>query len=210
MKSSTHTYPGADITVTYDVARCIHAAECVRGLPAVFDPKRKPWVEPDQAPADAVAAVVLRCPSGALHIQDLDETGATEATVAVEPDGPLYIRGRLEVLSAAGEAVLTDTRVALCRCGASKNKPFCDNSHRQSGFSDAGVIGEPKLKEGEASPALRIKLAENGPLLIEGSVRIEGTDGESVAGVKCALCRCGESRNKPFCDGTHRSNGFVG
>jgi CDGSH-type Zn-finger protein/uncharacterized Fe-S cluster protein YjdI len=209
MKEKTLTYPGADTTVTYDVARCIHAAACVRGLPAVFDPTRKPWVEPDRAPADAIASTILRCPSGALHIQGMAETPEAPAAVAVTPDGPLYVRGDLDILSASGELLLHDTRVALCRCGASRNKPLCDNSHQNTGFADAAVLGEPKLKEGGPSPKLTIRLAENGPLLLEGSVRIRGA-GWDVAGEKCALCRCGQSKNKPFCDGTHRTNGFVG
>ena len=58
MTGKIHRYTSADIDVTYDAKRCIHAAECVRGLPAVFDTQKRPWVQPDNANADAVAEVV--------------------------------------------------------------------------------------------------------------------------------------------------------
>ncbi|MDZ4702135.1 MAG: CDGSH iron-sulfur domain-containing protein [Rhodothermales bacterium] len=209
MIEKKYTYAGAQATVTYDLARCIHAAACVRGLPAVFEAGRSPWITPDAAPAEAVAEAVLHCPTGALRVLGVHETGADEAVVTVVADGPLYVRGRLHVLLASGEIILEDTRMALCRCGASKNKPLCDNSHRDAGFSDPGVLGDPKLKEADASTTLRIKLADNGPLLLEGNVRIVGADGGAAAGVKCALCRCGQSKNKPYCDGTHKLIGFV-
>jgi len=60
-------YETAEITVTFEPARCIHSGHCVRGLPAVFDIRRRRWVAPEAAPADTVAAQVARCPSGALQ-----------------------------------------------------------------------------------------------------------------------------------------------
>ncbi len=209
MKEKILTYKGTDTTVTYDLARCIHAAECVHGLPAVFDPKRKPWVDPDQADADAIEAVVHLCPTGALQMADREEAGDADATVRVEADGPLYVRGQLALHDAEGALLRTDTRVALCRCGASKNKPFCDNSHTEAGFTDPAVLGEPKLKDGEGERSLRITLARNGPLLLEGHVSVSGTSEGQQGGIKCALCRCGASNNKPYCDGTHKTIGFV-
>lgn len=69
MSDTRKRYTGADITVTFDAQVCRHAAECVRGLPAVFDTKARPWIQPDNATADEVAEVVARCPSGALQIE---------------------------------------------------------------------------------------------------------------------------------------------
>lgn len=60
------TYTADGIAVTYDASLCFHAAECVRGLPAVFHPDVRPWITPQAADPDAVAEVVDRCPSGAL------------------------------------------------------------------------------------------------------------------------------------------------
>jgi uncharacterized Fe-S cluster protein YjdI len=64
---SRKTYEGERIDVSFDNEVCIHSGECVRGLPAVFDTKRRPWIDPDGADAEAVAAQVERCPSGALR-----------------------------------------------------------------------------------------------------------------------------------------------
>ena len=131
-------YTAEAITVTFNPRLCIHAAECVRGLPAVFNRERRPWVQPDAAPPDAIAAVVLRCPTGALHFVRHDggapEPIPTETTILPRRNGPLFVRGPVAIRNAAGEVVRQDTRVALCRCGQSGNKPFCDGTHRQVGF----------------------------------------------------------------------------
>ncbi len=125
MPEKTHDYRGDRIVVRYALKRCIHAAECVRGLPAVFDPRRRPWIDAKLAGADAIAKVITRCPTGALHYERTDG-GAAEIpdetnSVLPTPRGPYYLRGDLEILDAAGTVVLRDTRVALCRCGQSRN-----------------------------------------------------------------------------------------
>lgn len=63
------TYAGREVDVSFDPEVCIHSGNCVRGLPAVFDTKRKPWIAPDAAAADDVVAQVKRCPSGALQFE---------------------------------------------------------------------------------------------------------------------------------------------
>lgn len=210
-------YKGKDLTVTYDVKRCIHAAECVKGLPEVFDPARKPWVDVDRASAADVSAVVAQCPSGALkalHEDGIRETPDATNTVMVDPDGPLYVRGDVIIKSKDGEVVLRDTRLALCRCGASQNKPLCDGSHTRVGFKDVGALSESRLKVLEGIPTegpLTLTMANNGPLLIEGPVAVfDASRTDSASGTKGALCRCGASLHKPYCDGTHKSIGFVG
>ncbi len=128
----TRRYESEDITVTYDVKRCLHAAECVRALPEVFDPDRRPWVEPGEADADAVARAVERCPTGALHYERHDggpSEAPPEPRIRLVPDGPLYVQGRVELRDGDGNVRWNETRAALCRCGASRIKPFCDNSH---------------------------------------------------------------------------------
>ncbi len=211
--SNLHTYPSDSIDVTYNVKRCIHAAECVHGAPNVFDPKRKPWVDPSNDDADVVARVVMRCPTGALKFtrkdDGVEEHPDSANSVSIQPDGPLFVRGSIEFAGPDGERVRRETRVALCRCGLSKNKPFCDNSHDE-GFSDGAALGTHNATEpsGEIS-ALTVALAENGPLLFRGPVTITAADGSTSTTEKCALCRCGHSNNKPFCDGTHKEIGFV-
>lgn len=139
MPSPPREYQSDEIVVAYDAARCIHAGECVRGLPATFDTKARPWINPNASSADAIAEVVERCPSGALTYRRLDggteETPAGGPAVRPERSGPLYLSGASFALVDAEEGVLVSaTRIALCRCGQSANKPFCDNSHEAAGF----------------------------------------------------------------------------
>jgi CDGSH-type Zn-finger protein len=112
---------------------------CVRGLPQVFDPEARPWVRVDAADADAIAAAVETCPTGALHYRRLDggpqEQAQEPPTVEPRPNGPLFVRGHVRIVDPGGEVVREDTRVALCRCGGSENKPFCDGTHRRIGFT---------------------------------------------------------------------------
>jgi uncharacterized Fe-S cluster protein YjdI len=142
-KDNLRHYTSEAIDVTYDARRCIHAAECVRGLPEVFDTDRRPWILPSGASADAIAAVIERCPSGALHYTRRDggaaESPPEQTTITPVTGGPLYVRGLIQLRSADGSLIVEDTRLALCRCGQSENKPYCDNSHIGTGFDDAGA-----------------------------------------------------------------------
>ncbi|MDH3458178.1 MAG: (4Fe-4S)-binding protein, partial [Gemmatimonadota bacterium] len=146
MAGKVRYYESTSLRISYDVRRCIHAAECVRRLPDVFNPDRRPWVDPDRATADAIEETIVHCPTGALHYERL--TGGSEErpdpdnTVTVSPDGPLYIRGRVRVSASDGTSLLDDSRVALCRCGASAIKPLCDGKHKAIGFQDTGTVRE--------------------------------------------------------------------
>ena len=214
MNDKRHAFERDPITVTWSQRRCIHAAECVRRLPEVFRPGERPWIQLEPATADAVAEVVMRCPTGALQFTRSDG-GALEAVpdanlVLVSPRGPLYLRGDLEVIAPDGSVLLHDTRVALCRCGMSANKPFCDNAHRQAGFSDPGVIhNEDSVEDlGASGRTLRVGPTVNGPLHLEGPFTLASADASTMlTGTDAWLCRCGKSQSKPFCDGSH-SAGF--
>ena len=128
-----YTAPG--VTVYYDARRCVHVAECVRGLPGVFRPGERPWIRADQAPPSELAEVVRRCPTGALHYR-LDggpaEAPEVPTTITPLPDGPLAVRGDLRIQMPDGEQA--ETRAALCRCGQSANKPYCDGTHARVGW----------------------------------------------------------------------------
>lgn len=130
-------YRTEQIVVYWEPTLCIHAAECLRGLPQVFNVRRRPWVEVTAATAGEIAAVVKRCPSSALRFARLDggpqEQPDEPALIAAQPDGPLYVRGRIDLVDQDG-SLRQVTRAVLCRCGLSKNKPFCDNTHIESGF----------------------------------------------------------------------------
>ena len=212
----TRSYESNDIVVEYDLKRCIHAAECVRGLPEVFDPDRKPWIDPDRAEADAIAEVVERCPTGALQYRRTDdgdhERPDDENVARVDPGGPVFVRGRIRLELPDG-SVLEETRLALCRCGASNDKPFCDGSHERIEFDDGGAIEGGRLVPADEADAdgqdtVGFACAPDGPILVQGPLRVEGSDGSRSEGVKGALCRCGHSDTKPFCDGSHRDVGF--
>ena len=132
------TYATEAITVTFDPTRCIHAAECIRTAPAVFDSRRRRWIKPELGEPELIAAAVRRCPTGALAYSLPGEPAeaADVPSVRTAPNGPLYVRGDVELETEDGRVIATGVRMALCRCGATKNTPFCDGSHREIGFSD--------------------------------------------------------------------------
>ena len=211
-QTKLHRYEGRSGIVTYDAKRCIHAAECVHGLPAVFDPNAKPWVNPDGADAAALVAAVARCPSGALAIESTD-AGPTAApadnAATLTANGPAYLRGDIALVSSDG-AAQAEARMALCRCGASRNKPYCDGSHTAAAFLDPGRLpADAAAGLPAAGGRLTITPVPNGPVKCEGLLTITGSDGRSTTTDRAFLCRCGASGNKPFCDGTHKKIGFA-
>lgn len=132
-------------------------------------------------------------------------------TIVATTHGPYECRGELEIVTADGQVLSRTTEAWLCRCGHSANKPYCDGSHSKMEFRDES---QPQLDTSAAQPdtgsVLRIGLRVNGPLRIEGRCEVRHpVAGLVFAGEQTALCRCGRSAKKPFCDGTHRQIGFV-
>jgi CDGSH-type Zn-finger protein/uncharacterized Fe-S cluster protein YjdI len=208
-------YPGQEVVISFDARRCIHAAECVRGAPQVFNPDAKPWIAPNGAAGEHIAQVVRRCPTGALSVRFNDgriaETPDAQNSVTVTANGPLYLRGQLTVHAQDGSET-RGTRVALCRCGASANKPFCDGAHTKMQFTDAGMClaATPSNAQAPEGP-VAISPKANGPLMVQGWLEFVAADGKRfVSGEQSWLCRCGHSHNKPFCDGSHKAAGFQG
>ena len=215
MDDRRHRFEAPGIRVTWSKLRCIHAAECVRGLPRVFRPGERPWVQLEHAGADAVAGVIERCPTGALHHERLDggaaEQPAAQNVVRVGRAGPLYLRGDIEVVTPEGETILRETRVALCRCGTSAHKPVCDGSHQQAHFADPGAIHDEDAVADPGAPPGRLRVTVNpgGPYELTGPFTLASADGTvTLGGTNTWLCRCGGSGSKPFCDGTHETRGF--
>jgi uncharacterized Fe-S cluster protein YjdI len=136
----TREYANDEVTVQWYAGRCIHSANCVRALQRVFDPRRRPWVDPNAGSAEAIVAAILRCPSGALHFIRHDggapESPDVPATVTPVRGGPLYLRGDIEIRALDGTLIRRDTRAALCRCGHAGQPPFCDNACRAIGWSE--------------------------------------------------------------------------
>lgn len=213
-KRKAFTYPGEKATVSWHGRLCIHVGECGRAKGELFVGGRDPWCQPDVASAEHVKDVILRCPTGALTVEFEDGEFAEEAdeanAVHVAYNGPLFVRGKLHIEDAPANAPGLRFRAALCRCGKSANKPFCDNSHEKDGFSDYGAVGETGTDGPEHGGELTIRPIKNGPLMLMGNVTIRNSSGRAAwHGNKVALCRCGESGNKPFCDGSHKQAGFT-
>ena len=128
-----------------------------------------------------------------------------KAKIEVMDDGPLIVSD-LRSLEGAGEDAVKK-KIALCRCGASENKPFCDGSHRGAGFKSSLSLGESSApgKEGDAV----IRPLEAGPYEVCGDVELCVEDDLGLSSDDpYYLCRCGASENKPFCDGSHKKNRF--
>ncbi len=210
MADSIQEYRGKNLVVRFDGEKCIHSRHCVLGRPDVFQANAPgAWIKPDNASVEAIVNVALACPSGAITYERLDGA-AQEAPppvnlIHLRENGPLAIHA--DVRFTGGENTL---RTTLCRCGASNNKPYCDGSHATAGFS---ATGEPATQASEplknrAGP-LEIKPKPDGPLEIIGNVEIVSGTGRTLNRLeKTWLCRCGQSQNKPYCDGTHKKTGF--
>lgn len=204
------TTEGQAIDVSFDARRCIHARNCVLGRPEVFVPGTPGgWIFPDKASTERIVQVVESCPSGALAYVRKDggaaETPPAVNTLRVREDGPLAIHADVRL----GDE--TFFRAVLCRCGASKNKPFCDGSHSEAGFK---ATGEPPAKESAALEVrdgpVKVTPQPDGCLRLEGNLEIVSGGGHMVERTQRAfLCRCGHSSSKPWCDGTHKKIGFT-
>ncbi len=127
------TYSADGITLSDDRSVCAHFGQCTDRLPAVFRADEEPFVDPAAAPPAQIAEVVRGCPSGALALP-VEEHYSPSITPIV--DGPYRVRGAVQVVGADGEPYPVRHRQTLCRCGHSRNKPFCDGSHWYAGFRD--------------------------------------------------------------------------
>ncbi|RHX93226.1 CDGSH iron-sulfur domain-containing protein [Leptospira stimsonii] len=202
---------GKKSNIVFDGKKCIHSRNCVLSRPDVFVPNVEgDWIYPDKASIGEIQNLALNCPSGAIRYEALAESENEKAPIInllrVRENGPLAVHADLEITGQEDPGF----RVTLCRCGASKNKPFCDSSHNQIDFH---ATGEPKTQDSTPLPMrngkLIVKPTRNGPLKITGSLEPCSGTGRTINRVTEAyLCRCGGSANKPYCDGTHKTNGF--
>lgn len=201
---------GRRATVRFDSRRCIHSQRCVMAAPAAFNPERRPWIDPDAADADALMQVAVGCPSGAITVERTDGGAAEGAPpvnlVTLRENGPLAFHADM-ILEEHGPMF----RATLCRCGLSKRKPFCDNSHIDTGFTATGEppSRETKMELAEICGPVEVTPLRDGPLKVSGAVEVATGTGRTVARIRSAFfCRCGNSQNKPFCDGSHKRVGF--
>ncbi|PLC40604.1 iron-binding protein [Ralstonia pickettii] len=211
------TVVGEEATIHFDASRCIHSRTCVLSHPDVFMPNVEgKWINPDAQPAGELMHIARLCPSGAISVvphTSLFGSRVTDSndiplvnTVRIRENGPLAIEAEL-VLQGKDQSI---PRVTLCRCGESKRKPFCDGSHVEAEFV---ATGEPAKAEFETlstrNGPLRVDPLLNGPLKFTGNLEIVSGTGRTCNQVKGThLCRCGASKNKPYCDGSHKIVGF--
>lgn len=204
------TAKGRKVSILFDGTRCIHSRQCVLGLPMVFKANVEgPWIDPDAATVEEIACVAHACPSGAIryvrHDGGQQETAPPVNVGFVRENGPIALRADLYVNGA-----VAGTRATLCRCGASKNKPFCDGSHAAAGFA---ATGEPATRPSEMLESrggrLDVQPIPDGPLSVKGALELCSGTGRTIdRRTEMYLCRCGASASKPFCDGSHKKIGF--
>ncbi len=201
---------GKGVVVRFTAQRCIHSRHCVLNRPDVFVPNvQGEWIHPDRASAAEMLELAHNCPSGAIRCEAADGTAMESApqvnTVRIWENGPLAVRGRIALKGSPSEL-----RITLCRCGASAHKPYCDGSHASANFIASGEVAAVESKPlAQRDGTLAIDPTPNGPLHVSGNLEIVNGTGRTINRVTEAwLCRCGQSKNKPYCDGSHRAAGF--
>lgn len=130
-------YDNGEVTVVWKPGLCFHAKECVKGLPMVFDPDKKPWINVSQADTAALKATIDKCPSGALSYYNTadgrpeQEVEGADGLIQVEvlDGGPLMVHGTVVITHSDGSTEERKRQSAFCRCGKTGNVPFCDGSH---------------------------------------------------------------------------------
>ncbi|RUT78579.1 (4Fe-4S)-binding protein [Ancylomarina longa] len=147
MKSIKKEYSNGEVTVVYEPDLCIHSGVCFKGLPQVFQPGTRPWVKMQGGSTQEIINQISRCPSRALSFymnspeKTEEEKGPTKALetgrkVEVLENGPLMVEGPITLVRANGKREAMEEVCYFCRCGSSKNKPFCDGSHEELGFKE--------------------------------------------------------------------------
>jgi uncharacterized Fe-S cluster protein YjdI/CDGSH-type Zn-finger protein len=141
-KEITKKYSNGEITVVWKPSLCIHSGICSRGLPLVFDARKRPWIDINASDTEHIINQVKKCPSGALsYYENAEEDAASlqidaETKLEVTPNGPLLVYGNVTIKDARGHKIKKNNVTAFCRCGQSGNKPFCDGSHITTNFRD--------------------------------------------------------------------------
>lgn len=131
-------YSNGDVTIVWKPDMCIHSEKCWRGLPSVFNPKSRPWINAEGASSQEIIDQVKNCPSGALSYYTTSDKSKNENTMSevkaqVIENGPFIVSGGIEIVHKDGTKEVKE-KASFCRCGHSANKPFCDGSHKAAEF----------------------------------------------------------------------------
>jgi uncharacterized Fe-S cluster protein YjdI len=143
MEGKTKKYSNGEVTIVWKPSVCMHSGMCWKegvGLPEVFDPRKRPWINARGATSAKIVEHVNKCPSGALSYYYNDEQTdvkdvAAETKIEVRPNGPLFVYGNVIITDVNGNETRNSKVTAFCRCGNSQNKPFCDGSHVKHNFT---------------------------------------------------------------------------
>ncbi len=204
---SVEKHPTKGGVLIFDGKKCIHSRNCVLSRPDVFVPNVEgEWIHPENATPEELTELANACPSGAIQFEPTE--GARQPlvnTLHVRENGPYALRAEIHI-----DGQPEGKHLTLCRCGASNNKPYCDGSHTAADFT---ATGEPAVKDSKPLEArdgvVNVSPQPDGPLKVEGNLEICAGTGKTINRTKqCFLCRCGASKNKPYCDGSHVAMGF--
>ena len=134
------TYKTENLTIIWKPNVCIHSTICFKGLPHVFNPREKPWIKSEKSNTEELMNQIKKCPSGALSYKLNNETlktntmETTNTKIQLAPNGPLLVNGTITIIDKDGNETAKEGMTALCRCGHSQNKPFCDGAHKPHNF----------------------------------------------------------------------------
>lgn len=144
-KSVTKYYTNGEVTIVWKPDLCTHVTYCYTELPEVFDPSERPWINPQGASTERIIKQVNRCPSGALtYFHNIhpekpnnmsDEQKNTKTCIEIIENGPAIVTGQCIINDKkTGKVSETKNVFTLCRCGKTKDRPFCDGSHVKNPF----------------------------------------------------------------------------
>lgn len=137
----TNEYEGKDLTIADNPGICSHAGFCDGGSPKVFFSweNKKRICNPNNEEKEKIIETIRKCPSGSLAYKldgKLFDEFFSNPEIFISQNGPLHIRGNINLNDKSSSELISKEHFTLCRCGSSKNKPFCDGAHRKVGFVD--------------------------------------------------------------------------
>jgi uncharacterized Fe-S cluster protein YjdI len=133
---------GENNTIIWEASKCIHSAECIKRLPRVFNPRRRPWIEVQHASEEDIIRTVKNCPSGALSMKSVQAENNENSSnsiksssnkIVISHNGPMLIEGDFEITLGA-DVLEKKNKMYICRCHQSANKPYCDGTHKKITF----------------------------------------------------------------------------
>ncbi len=183
---SVDVYKGKNITINDNRGICAHIGHCTDDFPSIFRMKTEPWIDPDAEDKDSVINATRNCPSGALSYSldhELHNSVEREPAIIVSKDGPYFVQGGISFEDPNGDVTESPEHYALCRCGGSKNKPFCDGTHWYNDFKNDSEWAKDQIEKTSKSSDSKPNFKEIGAVddFNEGEGKLVEIDGEKIA-----------------------------